>query len=100
MRYFGGGVGHLSQSVFKDVNSGMDVDSALEHSISHQSAFKLPEETSNQDQAEREEEVDSSSDSGSDSDSDIDGSECNSDDNLGPEDGENSDVDDNGYASF
>jgi hypothetical protein len=97
MRYFGGGVGHLSQRVFEDVNPSMDVDSGLEDSISHQSAqaFKLPRETSNQDQGEREEVVDSSSDSGSDSESDID-----SDDTLGPEDGENSDVDDNGYASF
>jgi hypothetical protein len=101
MHYFGGGVGHLCQGVFMDVNSGMDVDSGLEDGISHQlgQAFRLPQVASNQDQAERDATL-LSSDSGSDSQSNTDESECNSDDDLGPDDGENSDVDDNGYASF
>jgi hypothetical protein len=113
MRYFGGGIGHLGQGLLQEVTCNMDVDPEPEEYTMHQPNVrdglymqletpKLPAESS--DQTEREEaEVDcplSDSESDSDSGSNATWSDRSSDNDLGPEDGENGDDDDNGYAAL
>ena len=112
MRYFGGGIGHLWQGVPQRVMYDMDVDTEPEDDSMGEAHVKDPFNVQvlqplveSPDQAEVDESLSSSdSDSDSDSSSDLDSnatwSDCDSDDDLGPEDGENSDDDDNLYSSF
>jgi hypothetical protein len=115
MRYFGGGIGHLWQGVPQRVTYDMDMDAEPEDGSMGQIHVRDPPNAlvleplvtvESPDQAEVDKSL-SGSDNGSDSDSssDLDSnttwSECDSDsDDLGLEDGENSDDDDNLYSSF
>jgi hypothetical protein len=115
MCYLGGGIGHLWQGVPQRVTYDMDMDAEPEDDSISQAhirdpfnvlALELLVMVESPDQAEGDESLSYSgsglnSDSNSDLDSNTTQSDCHSDDeDLGPEDGENSDDNDNLYYSF